>query len=135
MSDRFVWPVRVYYEDTDFGGVVYYVNYLKFMERARTEHLRHLGIDQVQLRQERNWIFVVTDTQIQYKKPARFNDMLYVTSEITQRKRASMVFRQDIFRDQDGGELITTSVVGAACIHADTLRPQRIPEQIMNPGA
>lgn len=134
MSTRFVWPVRVYYEDTDFGGVVYYVNYLKFMERARTEYLRHLGINQVELRRQKNWIFVVTDTSIQFKQPARFEDMLYVTAEVVEVKRVKMCFRQEIFRGSENGDLLTTAMVGAACIDADTLRPQRLPEQIVNSG-
>ena len=131
---RFVWPIRVYYEDTDFGGVVYYVNYLKFMERARTEYLRHLGISQVELRRQKNWIFVVTDTTIQYKQPAKFEDMLYVTAEVVEVKRVKMCFKQEIFRGSIDGDLLTTAMVGAACIDADTLRPQRLPEQIMNSG-
>ena len=132
MSSPFVWPLRVYYEDTDFGGLVYNANYLKFMERARSEYLRHLGIDQVKLKADHNQIFVVTDTEIQFKKPGRFDDQLVATAEIVEYGKVKMVFKQDVLRDGLEGELLTTARVGAACLNATTLRPQRLPKQLLD---
>ena len=97
LSREFSWPVRVYYEDTDSGGVVYYANYLKFMERARTELLRSVGYEQDQLQQELGIIFAVHSANIQYKKPARFNDELNVFTSITHIGKASINFKQSIY--------------------------------------
>src|SRR5690606_21215087 len=101
----FDWPVRVYYEDTDSGGVVYHANYLKFMERARTEWLRKCGFEQNNLKDEHNCLFAVHSMQIHYRYPARFNDALLIRSEITQMSGASMQFEQSALRD---GELLCT---------------------------
>jgi acyl-CoA thioester hydrolase len=94
---EFSWPVRVYYEDTDSGGVVYYANYLKFMERARTELLRSIGYQQDQLQQELGIIFAVHSANIRYKKPARFNDELNVVTSISALGKASIRFKQSIY--------------------------------------
>ena len=94
----FVLPVRVYYEDTDHGGVVYYANYLKFMERCRTDYLRHQGIEQDVLISEHNLIFAVRRVEADYLFPAKFNDLLLVTAEIIQKSRVKIVFKQQIFR-------------------------------------
>jgi acyl-CoA thioester hydrolase len=99
----FDWPVRVYYEDTDSGGVVYHANYLKFMERARTEWLRQLGFEQNVLKDEHNCLFAVHSMQINFRRPARFNDALLIRSEMTQTSGASMQFEQSVLRD---GELL-----------------------------
>ena len=98
---NFVWPVRVYYEDTDSGGVVYYANYLKFMERARTEYLRHLGYEQDELIKNENIIFAVRTINVDYHKPARFNEQLEVSARVIECKKASMLFEQVICRKQD----------------------------------
>jgi acyl-CoA thioester hydrolase len=96
----FAWPVRVYWEDTDAGGIVFYANYLKFMERARTEWLRSLGVSQSALREttpaQAGGMFVVTDTQLQYKQPARLDDQLLVTAQIVEKSRITLTIVQEI---------------------------------------
>jgi acyl-CoA thioester hydrolase len=127
MSAGFRWPVRVYYEDTDLGGVVYYANYLKFLERARSEWLRHLGISQTRLLESERLLFAITAVDIRYLKPARFEDELTVTVELERLRRASMSFRQAIHRGDTEGELLCTATVTAACLDADTMRPRALP--------
>lgn len=127
---RFRWPVRVYYEDTDLGGVVYYANYLKFLERARSEWLRHLGVSQSELLARRRLLFAITAVEVQYLKPARFEDALLVTAELEQRRRASLVFRQGIHRGDESGELLCTARVTAACLDADSMRPKPLPAHL-----
>jgi acyl-CoA thioester hydrolase len=126
-AETFAWPVRVYYEDTDLGGVVYYANYLKFLERARSEWLRHLGISQVRLLEDQRLLFAITTVEVHYLKPARFEDALTVTVELVRLRRASMEFRQSIHRDGADGELLLNAAVTAACLDADGLRPRPIP--------
>ena len=126
---EFTWPVRVYYEDTDAGGVVYYANYLKFLERARTECLRDLGFEQDQLKQEYGIIFAVHSLSIQYLKPAVFNDALTVTADIVTRGRARLTFHQMITKDKDSSGICNAEVV-IACLNAASFSPARIPEQI-----
>ncbi|NIV16901.1 MAG: tol-pal system-associated acyl-CoA thioesterase [Woeseiaceae bacterium] len=133
MSDQsqpFTWPVRVYYEDTDAQGVVYYANYFRFMERARTEWLRALGVDQVRLMQEERRIFVVTESNAQFITPARFNDHLIVTAQLTELTRATFGIEQNIYRDSLDGELLLRGSIIAAYLDADTLRPKRVPVSI-----
>lgn len=130
-QNEFSWPVRVYYEDTDLGGVVYYANYLKFMERARTEFLRSFGFEQDQLKQEQGLIFAVHSLSVQYKKPAIFNDELIVNSKIIALGRASLTFKQSISRLPDHTDLCD-SEVKVACLHAEKFSPAAIPEQIVN---
>lgn len=127
---EFIWQVRVYYEDTDSGGVVYYANYLRFLERARTEWLRSFGIEQDQLAQQDGLIFAVRSVQLEYVKPAKFNDLLDVSVAISKKGNASLTFDQAI--RQAGGErrLLCLGKVKVACLTADTLRPQVIPEKI-----
>lgn len=136
MKTQFFWPVRVYYEDTDAGGVVYYANYLKFFERARTERLRDMGFEQDRLRAELGVLFVVRSAQVDYLKPARFNDELAVTAEVTEVKRASMVFSQQIRRDGVDGEILCEASFRIACLTDGEFRPTAIPgfllEQINN---
>ncbi len=124
----FEWPVRVYYEDTDSGGVVYHANYLKFMERARTEWLRHLGFEQDQLRQEYHCLFAVHSMQITFRQPARFNDQLQVRSRLNKVAGASLVFEQKIFRND---ELLCSAMVKVACLEAHQFRPMAIPSLIL----
>lgn len=126
----FVWPTRVYYEDTDAGGVVYYANYLKFMERARTEWLRALGIEQDTLIKEWNILFAVRSVTIEYKKPARFNDALTVTVVPHELKPASISFKQDINIPGDEANLITVSEVNVVCLNAKTFAPNPIPKNL-----
>ena len=126
---EFTWPVRVYYEDTDAGGVVYYANYLKFLERARTEYLRELGFEQDQLKQEYGIIFAVHSLSIQYQKPAVFNDALTVTAEVIDKGKARLTFKQMITRDKDKTG-ICSAEVKIACLHAERFSPARIPTQI-----
>lgn len=124
---EFDWPVRVYYEDTDGGGVVYHANYLKFMERARTEWLRSLGFEQTELRTEHGILFVVHDMQIQFRKPARFNDQLVVKSSLLKVGRSLLQFRQVILC---GSETMTEATVDVVCIDAERFRPVSIPALI-----
>ena len=126
----FTWPVRVYYEDTDLGGVVYYANYLKFFERARTEWLRTLGINQSALLADRRLIFVIVGAELSYLSPARFDDLLCVTAELSGRRRTNMTFSQVIHRDSTDGERLATATVRAACVDADNFRPRPIPPEI-----
>jgi acyl-CoA thioester hydrolase len=127
---RFTWAVRVYYEDTDLGGVVYYANYLKFLERARSEWLRHLGVSQSRLLEAERLLFAITAVEVRYLKPARFEDELTVTVELDRLRRASMSFRQEIYRGGDGQELLCTAQVTAACLDADTMRPRPLPAHL-----
>ena len=127
---EFTWPVRVYYEDTDAGGVVYYANYLKFLERARTERLRELGFEQDQLKQEYGLIFAVHSLSIQYRKPAVFNDALTVSAEIIDIGKARLTFKQMITRDNDNTSICSADVV-IACLNAEKFTPARIPAHIL----
>ncbi len=127
---NFEWPVRVYYEDTDSGGVVYYANYLKFMERARTEYLRHLGFQQDQLIENDNVIFAVRRIQVDYMQPARFNDALIVTARVTEMKKASMLFEQYITHTETG-RLLCKGEIQIACLQADSFKPCAIPQAIL----
>jgi acyl-CoA thioester hydrolase len=124
----FRWPIRVYYEDTDAGGVVFYANYLKFMERARTELLRHYGFEQDYLRQEHNIIFVVRSVSVDYLQPARFNQLLTVTADIVEQKKATLTFQQSVFRDQD---VLCQGRVRIACLDAERMKPKPIPAIIL----
>ena len=124
----FRWPVRVYWEDTDAGGVVFYANYLKFFERARTEWLRAKGYGQEQLRIDTGAIFIVTDTTLRYLRPARLDDLLDVTVQVAQAGRASMTLAQQAWR---GGELLTEGTIRIGCVDAGTFTPRRFPTQLL----
>lgn len=130
VSARFDWPVRVYYEDTDLGGVVYYANYLKFLERARSEWLRHLGVSQSRLLESERLLFAITAVEVNYLKPARFEDELTVTVVLERLRRASMAFGQEIRRRGPDGELLCTARVTAACLDADSMRPRPLPAHL-----
>jgi acyl-CoA thioester hydrolase len=129
-SPTFRWPVRVYYEDTDAGGVVYHANYLLFMERARTEWLRALGFEQDALRRDAGVQFGVRRATIDYLRPALFNDLLTVTVALTARGGASLDLAQEVVRDADG-VLCCRGNFQVSCIDAATLRPARIPKQLL----
>jgi len=124
----FVWPIRIYYEDTDLGGVVYYANYLKFMERARTEWLRHYGIEQTQLKQQYNLIFVVRQVTLDYLQPAHFNDFVQVTVNLTKLGKASLTMYQQILRQT---EQLCTATIKLGCVDAGHLRPQPMPNSLL----
>lgn len=124
----FHWPVRVYYEDTDAGGVVFYANYLKFFERARTEMLRSMGFEQDQLIAEQKLIFVVRAVQVDYLKPARFNEAIDVSAEVTRAKKVSLNFEQLITRD---GDVLCKGNIRIACLDAETLKPKTIPQNLL----
>jgi acyl-CoA thioester hydrolase len=125
-STAFVWPVRVYYEDTDSGGVVYYANYLKFLERARTEWLRALGFEQTELLCDYNVLFVVRRVEIDYLKPAVFNDLLAVTVREHEAGRSWIELDQTIERD----DLLVKARVKIVCVNGLTFKPVAIPPDI-----
>ncbi len=127
---EFLWPIRVYYEDTDSGGVVYYANYLKFMERARTELLRAKGFEQDTLRDERDLLFVVRHVELDLRQPARFNDELIVQTQIITTTGASISFRQAIVHKLVSDKPLAIATVQVVCINASSWRPARIPEDI-----
>ncbi len=151
----FAWPVRVYYEDTDSGGVVYYANYLKFLERARTEWLRSLGAEQDELMARDGVLFAVHALTMDYLRPARFNDLLWVTAAIAEQGRASLTFKQCVVRASALGEnkrrnvpagrldqadydvligdktaMLCHGQVRIACLDSNTLRPRAIPTHL-----
>ena len=127
--NEFLWPVRVYYEDTDSGGVVFYANYLKFMERARTEWLRHLGFEQDELIEREAVIFAVRSVQVDYLQPARFNDELSVSAKLSEQGRASLTIEQGITRVSDNN-LLCKGTVKIVSLRPDSFKPCAIPEQI-----
>jgi acyl-CoA thioester hydrolase len=124
---NFVWPIRVYYEDTDLGGVVYHAAYLKLMERARTEWLRAAGVDQARLHADDGLLFVITACELRYHRPARFNELLDVGVAGEAFGRSRFTVSQQIRR---GGELLVGGRVTAACIDASSFRPRPIPPAI-----
>lgn len=129
-SNRFIWPVRVYYEDTDSGGVVYYANYLKFMERARTEWLRSVGFEQDRLLAQEGIIFAVRTVELGYHRPARFNEMLEVCSSLVAKGRASLTFHHQVRRVDDGQELCSGEIK-IACVDLKSMRPTPIPKALL----
>jgi len=124
----FHWPVRVYWEDTDAGGVVYYANYLKFMERARSEWLRSFGFEQDELRDESGVVFVVRRVEIDYLSPARFNDAIDVSVGLHEAGRASLSVRQELMR---GSICLAEAVVTLACVDAVNFKPVKMPATIL----
>jgi acyl-CoA thioester hydrolase len=128
LSAGFHWPVRVYWEDTDAGGVVYYANYLKFMERARSEWLRGLGFEQDALRDEAGVVFVVRRVEIDYLAPARFNDQLEVSVNLLELGRASLGVAQTLTR---GASRLVSAQVTLACVDAMRFKPVKIPAPIL----
>lgn len=129
-SGTFTWPVRVYYEDTDAQGVVYYANYFRYTERARTEWLRSLGVDQSRLLDESRRMFVVASVAADFITPARFNDELIVTAALNRLSRASFDIEQRVHRESSDGTLLFRCTVRAALLDADSLKPQRIPNDL-----
>ena len=126
---HFDWPVQVYYEDTDAGGVVYHSQYLNFMERARTEFLRNIGFVQTALKDEQGILFVVRDIQIRFRKPAKFDDALKVQTKLLNTGRSLLEFEQNIYR---GDEHLIAAKVEVVCIGAESFKPVSIPQNMMS---
>ena len=144
----FRWESRVYWEDTDGGGIVYYANYLRFLERARTEWLRSLGYSQRALAEEPGIVFAVVSLNIEYRKPAKLDDELLITCEPKVEGAASIVFAQQIYRsaggaqasgtqaiDQGPASLLVEASARVACLDARTLRPRRLPDFLATAGS
>ncbi len=131
MSLEFTWPVRVYWEDTDAGGVVYYANYLRFLERARTEWLRSLGIEQLPLKEQHGVLMVVAQVVANYRRPARYGDLLQIHCRIVDIGKVSLSFEQHIYRETAEGELLMDSKIRVACIDAGSFKPRAMPEVIV----
>ncbi|MDA8455378.1 tol-pal system-associated acyl-CoA thioesterase [Acidovorax sp. GBBC 3334] len=132
----FEWPVRIYWEDTDAGGIVFYANYLRFFERARTEWLRSLGLGQQRLRELTGGMFVVTDARVRYVRPARLDDELIVTAVLEESGRASMTIRQQALLKtehvpESPPELLCEGTIRIGWVDASTLRPARIPGHLL----
>ena len=129
----FSFLVRVYWEDTDAGGIVFYANYLKFFERSRTEWLRSLGIEQQRLRDSTGGMFVVAETNVRYLRPARLDDELIVTADLTETGRASMIIRQQaLLKSEQLDIVLCEGTVRIGWVDAHTLQPQRIPASILD---
>ncbi len=134
MASSFAWPVRVYFEDTDAGGIVFYGNYLKFYERARTEWLRSMGISQQFLKDEQGILFVVKNVSVDYRKPAVLDDELQVTAEVIRMTGASVEFKQAVWR---AGTLLSSANVTLVCVDKIRMKPVPVPSgvaQKMRPG-
>jgi acyl-CoA thioester hydrolase len=127
----FAWSARVYWEDTDGGGIVYYANYLRFMERARTEWVRSLGLSQQTLARDPGILFTVVEASVKYHAPARLDDELLITCEPQSEGRVTMGFKQRVLRSSLTGVLLAEGYVRAACVAASSLRPQRLPAAIL----
>lgn len=127
----FIWPLRVYWEDTDAGGVVYHASYVRFFERARTEWLRAKGIDQVRLRNEHGIIFVVHSMELRFLKPARLDDLLHATVQVSDVRSASFKVEQSLHPDADQVELLVSANVRIACIDAERWKPHPMPEFLL----
>jgi len=127
----FEWRVRVYWEDTDAGGIVFYANYLKFFERARTEWLRARGVEQQRLREAEGAMFVVSATDLRYLRPARLDDLLLVTAEVTEAGRASLTIAQSARRDTPAGECLCEGSIRIGWVDARTLAPRRMPASLL----
>lgn len=123
----FLWPIRVYYEDTDAGGVVYHANYLKFMERARSEWLRSLGIEQDELRDKDGVIFAILSAQVDYLLPAKFNDELFVSSEVIKKGKASITINQEVVKES---KVLCKGTIKVATLDEKSFRPKAMPDEV-----
>ncbi len=129
----FSWPLRVYWEDTDAGGIVFYANYLKFFERSRTEWLRSLGIEQQRLKDTEGGMFIVSETSVRYLRPARLDDELLVTSRLKELGRASITIEQQaLLKSGQDSTLICAGTIRIGWVSAATLQPTRIPATILD---
>jgi acyl-CoA thioester hydrolase len=122
-----VWPIRIYYEDTDAGGIVYYANYLKYFERCRTEWLRALGVDQSALEREQSLQFVVVRAEVEYLRPARLDDELAIEARVAELGRCSIVFNQLALR---AGDVLARARIRIACVDAQRRQPARLPQRL-----
>jgi acyl-CoA thioester hydrolase len=129
MSEPLRWPIRVYWEDTDAGGVVYHAAYVRFLERARSEWLRSRGVVQSRLKAERGLQFALTDMSLKFLAPARLDDELLATCVLSELRGASFRFSQELIRPVDNAVLVRADV-RAACLSAGTLRPRPLPEEM-----
>lgn len=128
MTSAFNWPVRVYYEDTDAGGIVYYANYLRYFERARTEWLREIGVDQTDMRAEHNAIFVVKATAVEYHASARLDEVLRITSVVEKIGRASIVFSQEAWCEE---RRLASAKVTICCVDVAQWRSIPLPSSVL----
>lgn len=132
MKAVFTFPIRIYWEDTDAGGIVFYANYLKFFERARTEWLRSLGVEQQSLKDEIGGMFVVSETQLKYFSPARLDDLLEVTAQTADTGRASLVLSQQAWLNVAGQrKLLAEGTIRIGWVDSHTMKPGRIPAKIL----
>lgn len=132
MKAVFTFPIRIYWEDTDAGGIVFYANYLKFFERARTEWLRSLGVEQQSLKDQSGGMFVVSETQLKYFSPARLDDLLEVTAQTADSGRASLVLTQQAWLNVDGQrKLLAEGTIRIGWVDSQTMKPGRIPAKIL----
>ncbi len=132
MKAVFTFPIRIYWEDTDAGGIVFYANYLKFFERARTEWLRSLGVEQQSLKDESGGMFVVSETQLKYFSPARLDDLLEVTAQTAESGRASLVLTQQAWLNAAGQrKLLAEGTIRIGWVDSHTMKPGRIPAMIL----
>jgi acyl-CoA thioester hydrolase len=132
MKAVFTFPIRIYWEDTDAGGIVFYANYLKFFERARTEWLRSLGVEQQSLKDESGGMFVVSETQVKYFSPARLDDLLEVTAQTAESGRASLVLTQQAWLNVEGQrKLLAEGTIRIGWVDSQTMKPGRIPAKIL----
>jgi acyl-CoA thioester hydrolase len=130
LTNPFEWRVRVYWKGTDAGGIVFYANYLKFFERARTEWLRALGIEQQRLREAEGAMFVVSATDVRYLRPARLDDLLLVTAQVREAGRASLTIAQSARRGSPAGELLCEGTIRIGWVDGITLTPRRMPPSL-----
>lgn len=133
IAQDFTWPLRVYWEATDAGGIVFYANYLKFFERSRTEWLRSLGIAQQQLKESAGGLFVVSQTSVRYLKPCRLDDELMVTAQLVESGRASMTIAQQVLlKSGNATQLVCEGIIRIGWVNAASLQPARIPASILD---
>jgi len=131
-SRTFTWPIRVYYEDTDAGGVVYHAQYIKYLERARTEWLRAAGVEQDALLAEQGVVFAVTHIDLRFRRPARFNELLTVSVIPLRTGRARIAFEQVVSRAENPGEPLATATVEVACVEQARFRACAVPDFLID---
>tara|TARA_R110002072_G_scaffold21902_3_gene77153 strand:- start:24267 stop:24680 length:414 start_codon:yes stop_codon:yes gene_type:complete len=129
MSSEFKWQVRVYYEDTDAAGIVFYANYLRYMERARTEWLRSVGYEHDMLKNTHGILFAVKNVNIEYVKPAYLDELLTVTSSLIKKRGASLIFQQTMHNENN--DLLIEAEIKVACLNATTLKASAMPEALL----
>ncbi len=129
---QFVLPVRVYLEDTDAQGVVYNASYFRYLERARTEWLRDHGVEHNRVREQEGVIFVLVGIEVRFTRPARLDDMLYITAELAKLKGARIILDQSVRRESPDGELLCRGVAEVACLDPEQLRPRRVPAVLVS---